>query len=162
MNKPWRALSAINEWNTLEILNFIKRYTLQTTRSFVTDTFIFQILLHVSTFVAIFSDTHYVEKSASWEANWFSVSREIPPISRNPKVHYRIHKCPPTVPILSQLDPVHTPTSYFLKIHLNIINPSMPGFPKWLRSLRIPHQNIFRDTARKTIWGGLQYFFTFF
>jgi hypothetical protein len=37
---------------------------------------------------------------------------------------------PRSVPILSQLDLVHTPTSNFLKIHLNIIFPSMPGSPK--------------------------------
>ena len=29
-------------------------------------------------------------QSPSWEANWFAASQEIPRISRNPKVHYRI------------------------------------------------------------------------
>jgi len=54
-----------------------------------------------------------MEQSSSWEAIMFSASQEISNILWNLKVHYRIHKYPPPVPLLSQFDPVHIPTSYF-------------------------------------------------
>ena len=86
--------------------------------------------------------THSMVQSTSWEANWFAASQEIPPISRNPKVHYRTHKRPPPVSIVGQPNPVHIPTSYLLEIHPNIIHPSTPRPPQWSLSLRLPHQTL--------------------
>ena len=77
-------------------------------------------------------------QSPSWEANWFAASQVIPRISRNPKVHYRTHKCPPPVSILGQPNQVHIPTSHLLEIRPNIIHPSTPRSPQWSPSLRLP------------------------
>ena len=69
------------------------------------------------------------------------LAKKFPTFYGTTKVHYRIHKCPPSVPILSHIDPVLTPTSYFLRTYLNIILPSTPGSFKWSFSFRFPHRN---------------------
>ena len=85
-------------------------------------------------------------QSPSWAANWFAASQEMPHISRNPKVHYRIHKRPPLVCILGQPNPVHIPTSHLLEIHPNIIHSSTPRSPQWTPSLRFPQQDSIQPT----------------
>ena len=74
--------------------------------------------------------------------NRISVIQEIPLILRNQNFHYRIHKCPPPFPIMSHFAQQHTPTSHFLKIHLNIILPSHCWSPKWFISLRFPQHTV--------------------
>ena len=67
--------------------------------------------------------------------------KKFPAFLWNPKVHYRAHKRPPTVPVLGQPNPVHIPTSHLLEFHPNIIQPSTPRSPQWSLSLRFPHQD---------------------
>jgi len=51
--------------------------------------------------------------------------------------------CPPHLSVLIQFDPVHTPISHFLKIHLNIILLFTPGSSKWSLSLRFPTKTLY-------------------
>jgi hypothetical protein len=68
-----------------------------------------------------------MQLNPSWEAASCTAN-----ILRNPKVYYPVHKSPPLVPILSQINPVHTTPSYLHKNHLRLDLPSglfPSGFP---------------------------------
>jgi len=90
------------------------------------------------TYLLAYLFTYSMQQIPCWEANRFSASQEIPRILWNPKIHYRIHKCPQTVPILSQINPVHahhhTSSRSILilssRIHLDLPSGLFPsGFP---------------------------------
>jgi len=64
--------------------------------------------------------TKSMDQSSSWEANSSSDSQEFPGVLLKPKVHCRIHKSPPPVPILCQNSAVHAAQFYVFKIPFNI------------------------------------------
>jgi hypothetical protein len=68
-----------------------------------------------------------MELGSSWETFNRSTTQEW-----NPNVHFRVHKNPPVVLILSEISPVRNSLSYFSKIHFNITSPLrlyMPSGP---------------------------------
>ena len=95
----------------------------------------------IGSLVGIYIYIHILTYSMVQSPNWYAASQEIPRNSRNPKVHYRTYKRPPTVSILGQPNPVHIPTSHLLEIHPNITHPFKPRSPQWSLSLRFRHQD---------------------
>jgi len=78
-------------------------------------------------------------QNVSWEANSISACQEISCLLWNPKVHYRVHNI--SIPVQSQMHPVHTFSPYFPNIHSNIIFPSAPRSNAWSLPLRITDKN---------------------
>ena len=68
----------------------------------------------------------YCLHSPPSEAESHSVGQEIHSLVWNVKAHYCVHKRIPSVPVLSQMNPVYTLSPYLLKTHFNIIFLHMP------------------------------------
>lgn len=103
-------------------------------------------MLRVKVGTRIFSSgpillTNSVELSP-WETISCSATQESPNILWNLKVHHRVHRKLPLIPIPSYMNPVHNHTSNFLKIHFNIILLSTPSYSYSSLYFRFCHQNL--------------------
>jgi hypothetical protein len=87
--------------------------------------------------------TYSMEQSPSWEAKMSWATQEIPRILWNPKVHNRIHKSSPPVPILSQIDPVHAPHPTSRRFILILSSHLRRGLPSGLLPSGFPTKALY-------------------
>jgi hypothetical protein len=76
-----------------------------------------------------------MQQSPSWEADSLSDGQEFYRIAWDWDVHYPVQNSPPSAPILSLINPLHTFPLNVLTIHFNIILP--PKFSSCKRSLSL-------------------------
>jgi hypothetical protein len=84
--------------------------------------------------------TKFIKLRFSWEAASCAATQEVPRILWNPKVHYRVHKSPPPVAILGQVNLVHTTPFYFSKINFNIVHLHTICSSSWSLYFWLSHQ----------------------
>jgi hypothetical protein len=64
-----------------------------------------------------------MQLSPSSETANYAAIQQFPRILWNWKFRYHVHKSTLRVPIMSQINPVHTTPFYLSKIHFNVIHP---------------------------------------
>jgi hypothetical protein len=79
-------------------------------------------------------------KVPSYIVVWILVTNQLTPWRQNPKVHHRIHNSPPTMPLLSQVNPLHSPSANLPKVRFHPILPSTPWPFKGSLSPGFSHQ----------------------
>jgi hypothetical protein len=84
--------------------------------------------------------TNSMELSLSSEATSRSVSKEFPNILLSTNIHCLIHKSPPMVHILKQINPVRTIPFYLSKIYLILFCHLRLGLPSGLFLSGFPTQ----------------------
>jgi hypothetical protein len=88
-----------------------------------------------------------MELNSSWDVPC-SASQEFPNILWILKVHYPVHSSPQLVPILRQINPNHTTSSYLSKIHFIIILPPTSSSSYLCLSFWPSHRNPVRISLR--------------
>jgi hypothetical protein len=81
-------------------------------------------------------------KQSPSEAKSHSATQEILCVLLNSYFHYRVHKVPPSAPILRQTNLVHTLLPYFPNIHFTIIFPLTHRSCRWCLPYGFSNENI--------------------